>query len=549
MKKNLKDKIYAALTAIGARENWPLKAALTDFVLEEPRDPSFGQLATNAAMTLAKASGRKPRELADLIIREIKDPEGLIESMDIAGPGFINFRLSSGWWAKTLKAIRAAGPDYGRLPPTGRRVQVEYVSANPTGPLHVGHGRGAALGDAVARLLTFLGDDVECEYYVNDAGRQMNILGLSVLFRLRQARGLNPEPPEDYYKGEYVIEIASALEPVLGDNFDSLSQTEQIAKLSDLAGQKILAGIKKDLQDFRVRHDRWFSETSLYRDGAVELAFKELKEKGSIYERDGAVWFKSAELGDDKDRVLVKNDGSLTYFAGDIAYHRNKLTRGFERLIDIWGADHHGYISRMKAAVEALGQSRDHLSVILVQLVNLLRDGRLVNMSTRSGEFVTLREVLDEVGADAARFIFLTRSHDSMLDFDLELAKTQTRDNPVYYVQYVCARIHSLMVKAGPDQTEGDSNLLVEPEELEIIKHLASFPEMLEGAAKRLEPHLITGYLSSLARLFHQYYAVHRLMVDGRSDLTAARVELAAAVRQVTVIGLELLGVTAPEKM
>ncbi|MDR2444018.1 MAG: arginine--tRNA ligase [Deltaproteobacteria bacterium] len=545
----LKDKILSAVKAIASQENWPDGVKESDFVVEEPRDPSFGQLATNAAMTMAKASGHKPRDLAKLIIAQIADPDGFIDSMEIAGPGFINFRLSSVWWAKALKAIRAAGPDYGRRKPSGRRVQVEFVSANPTGPLHVGHGRGAALGDAVARILTFQGDDVEREYYINDAGRQMNILGLSVLIKLEQSKGLDPQIPEDFYRGDYINQIALDIQPSLGDNFDCLPREEKIGRLSDIAGRLILDGIKKDLTDFRVSHDTWFSEKSLYQTGAIEKAIKELKDNGHIYNSEGAVWFKTTALGDDKDRVLIKNDGSQTYFAGDIAYHRDKLARGFETMIDIWGADHHGYIQRMKAAVEALGKDRENLSIILVQLVNLLRDGQLVSMSTRGGEFVTLREVLDEVGADAARFIFLTRSHDSTLDFDLELAKAQTRDNPVYYVQYVCARIHSLISKAELGGAIGDPNLLTQPEELELIKHLAAFPDNLESAAKRLEPHLVTVYLTTLAKLFHQYYAVHRLIVDGDPNLTASRVELAAAVRQVTVIGLDLLGVSAPEKM
>jgi arginyl-tRNA synthetase len=375
----------------------------------------------------------------------------------------------------------------------------------------------------------------------------MRILGLSVLLRLKEILHEPVDFPEDFYRGEYIINLAS--EYLQEHSLAGGPQEQQIEILSRWAGEKILDGIKKDLSDFRVNFDGWFSEKSLYQRGLVEKAFQELEKAGHLYNQDGALWFKSAELGDDKNRVLVKSDGERTYFAADIAYHKDKFDRGFDKLVDIWGADHHGYIPRMKAAVQALGKEPEQLSIVLVQLVNLLRDGQLVNMSTRSGEFVTLREVLDEVGSDAARFIFLTRSHDSTLDFDLELAKAKTRDNPVFYVQYVCARISSLIAKAGATEVQADCTLLTEPEELEIIKHLAGFPDALQSAARRLEPHLVTVYLSALAKLFHQYYGIHRLVIEDNAALTAARLELAAAVRQVTVIGLELLGVTAPEKM
>ncbi|MDR1487541.1 MAG: arginine--tRNA ligase [Deltaproteobacteria bacterium] len=549
MKDMLREKIESTLQILVGKHNWPNDLDLTNFVLEEPRDPSFGHLATNAAMTLSKAVGLKPRDLAALIVAQLKDDEGYIESKDIAGPGFINFRLSLKWWADVLKKIRALGADYGRRAKTNRKVQLEFVSANPTGPLHVGHGRGAALGDALARIFSFLGDDVSREYYINDAGRQMRILGLSVLFRLKELLGRQVQAPSDYYKGDYIIDLASEFLKRLSKDFINLPEEEQIEQLSKLAGDKILDGIKKDLSDFRVEFDQWYPESSLHEKGLVEAAFKQLDKAGHLYDQDGALWFKSSDLGDDKNRVLVKSDGERTYFAADIAYHKDKFDRGFVKLVDVWGADHHGYMPRMKAVVQALGWEADQLSIVLVQLVNLLRDGQLVNMSTRSGEFVTLREVLDEVGADAARFIFLTRSHDSALDFDLELAKAKTRDNPVFYVQYVCARISSLTAKAGIIEKDVDYNLLSEKEELEIIKHLALFKETLESAARRLEPHLLTVYLSSLAKLFHQYYAVHRLVEETNAALTAARVTLAATVRQVTAIGLDLLGVSAPEKM
>ncbi|MDR1546029.1 MAG: arginine--tRNA ligase [Deltaproteobacteria bacterium] len=549
MKEMMRTKLDAALKSLARKRGWTASLDLGGYALEEPRDPAFGHLAANAAMTLAKAVGLKPRELAELIAAEIDDPEGFIESTSVEGPGFINFRLSIKWWARILRNVRLAGADYGRGAPDGRRVQVESVSANPTGPLHVGHGRGAALGDALARLLAFLGHEVEREYYVNDAGRQMRVLGGSTLHRLRELEGRTEPEPAEFYRGEYVRDLARELRPRLPADFGQRPQDEQTALLSELSGQAILAGIKADLAAFRAGHDVWFAESSLYADGLVEEAFAELDKAGRLYRQDGALWFKTTDLGDDRDRVLVKSSGEKTYFAADLAYHQHKFRRGFDLVVDVWGADHHGYIPRMKAAVEALGARRDQLAVVLVQLVNLLRDGKPAQMSTRAGEFVTLKELVDEVGVDAARFIFLTRSCDSTLDFDLELAKAKTRDNPVFYVQYVCARASSVLAKASVDGPPADLELLNTPEELELVKHLAGFPETLRAAAKRLEPCLLASWLTGLAKLFHQYYGLQRLVDEDKPALTSARLELVAAVRQTASIGLNLLGVTAPEKM
>ncbi|MDR1308987.1 MAG: arginine--tRNA ligase [Deltaproteobacteria bacterium] len=549
MKDTLGDKLAKALAALAQKHGWPERLDLGNFVLEEPNNPIFGHLATNAAMTLAKPLGLRPRDLALMIIEAIEGQDDLIESMEIAGPGFINFRFSQAFWAQALKRIRSLGPDFGRGEPSGRRILVEYVSANPTGPLHVGHGRGAALGDALARILSFAGHDVGCEYYVNDAGRQTRILGNSVLTRLRETLGLEVEIPQDFYRGQYISEIAAELAPGLDQGFWDLPPERQADLLSQMAIERIIGGIRKDLADFRIRHDSWFSEKSLYDRDLVEDSFRFLESHGHLYRKDGALWFRSTPFGDDKDRVLVKSDGQRTYFASDIAYHKEKFDRGYDVLIDVWGADHHGYIPRVKAAVHALGREPQALGVVLVQMVNLIRDGRVVGMSTRSGEFVTLREVLDEVGPDAARFMFLTRSHESTLDFDLDLAKSQSRDNPVFYVQYVCARVNSLLAKAGRLAAEPEPALLTAKEELEIIKTLAGFPETIRSAARRLEPHVLTAFLSGLAKLFHQYYGAFRLVDDANPGLTAARLELAQAVKQVTVIGLSLLGVEAPEKM
>jgi arginyl-tRNA synthetase len=548
MKEMLKNKIGEAILALAQASGTDLGPGLPPFQIEEPKDPSHGHLAANAAMCLARLFKEKPVVLARKLLEGLSDPEGYIQSAEVAGPGFLNFRLSTKWWAKALRDIRAAGGSYGKKAPSGRKIQVEFVSANPTGPLHVGHGRGAALGDALARILAHLGHQVEREYYVNDAGRQMRVLGESVLFRLSQPEA--ERAPEGLYQGEYIRDIAESIRDSHPPAFFDRPQELLAKDLSQLAGDMILSGIKEDLREFRVEHDVYFSESSLYRDGLVEKAFEKLRSEGHLYEEGGALWFRSSPLGDDKDRVLVKSNGDQTYFAADIAYHMDKFQRGFHTVIDVWGADHHGYIPRMKAAAAALGRDPESLAVVLVQLVNLVKDGQQISMSTRAGQFVPLKEVLDEVGTDAARFIFLTRSHESALDFDLSLAKAQTRDNPVYYVQYLCARIHSLLAKAGPYlSARADLSLLSESEEMGLIKHLSIFPEALEISASRLEPHLLATWLTEMARLFHQYYGRSRLIEEGEPERTAARLELAAAVLQVTSLGLGLLGVGVPERM
>jgi len=541
MKKMLADKIDRALAALSAEAGSPAPPP-GGFTVEEPRDPDHGHLASNAALVLAKTFRVSPRRLAEDILARLDNREGWIEKAETAGPGFINFTLSVTWWAEALAALLAAGDDYGRRPPQGRRVMVEFVSANPTGPLHVGHGRGAAIGDALARLLERAGYEVSREYYVNDAGRQMLILGRSVLARLRELAG-DPAPfPEDHYQGEYIRDLAREI---------STRGVEEMPaeELAAWASGRILAGMKDDLKTFKVEYDHWFSESSLYAGGQVEKALETLKSQGFLYEHEGALFFRSTAFGDDRDRVLIKSNGDKTYFAADLAYHWNKLQRGFDQLIDVWGSDHHGYVARMKAAVEALGHSPEALSVLLVQFVSLVRDGRPVSMSTRAGEFVTLREVLDEVGPDAARFIFLTRSPDTTLEFDLNLARAKTKDNPVYYVQYAGARVESLFRQAGgPAADQPDFTLLTQPEETALIKHLSAFPELVETAARKLEPHHLTTYLTTLARQFHYYYGRHPIVSAG-PGLAPARLALCRAVRLVTRLGLDLLGVSAPDKM
>ncbi|MGE4551701.1 MAG: arginine--tRNA ligase [Desulfovibrionaceae bacterium] len=538
-----------ALKALTAARGWDWPERAT---VEPPRDKGFGDLACNAAMMLAGAAKMKPRQVAEDLAEGLRaDPE--IAGVEVAGPGFLNVTMSPAFWRRTLAAVHREGEAFGFVDVGhGRKVQVEYVSANPTGPLHIGHGRGAALGDSLARILARTGHDVQCEYYLNDAGRQMRILGESVLYRARQIGGQNPPEPEDYYRGDYVEPIAKAL-LAKTPGLLSLPEAEAVDRCRQFGMDEILEGIKQDLRDFRVRHDNWFSEKSLLAAGRVEAAFAELRARGMAYDKDGAFWFKTTELGDDKDRVLRKSTGELTYFASDIAYHADKFRRGFDLVVDIWGADHHGYVPRMQAAVEALGR-KGSLEVILVQLVTLLRGGEPVAMSTRAGEFETLHDVVAEVGADAARFIFLSRKSDSKLDFDLELVKQQSMDNPVYYVQYAAARVHSLERKAAEqglapvDPAAVDASLLDTPEDLELLKLLDAFHDALEGAAKNLSPHLISFYLQDLASSLHKYYTVNHVL-SAEPALRDARRLLLGAVARVVRSGLDLLGVETPDRM
>jgi arginyl-tRNA synthetase len=435
------------------------------------------------------------------------------------------------------------------------KVQVEYVSANPTGPLHIGHGRGAAIGDSLTRILRATGHEVQTEYYLNDAGRQMLMLGNSVWIRLKQLAGQDVALPDESYKGEYIRDIAADILADKGQSFLDTPEDEAVKYCKDVAVDEILTGIKEDLTNFRVEHQNWFSEKSLVNDGIVEKTLADLKAKGLAYDKDGALWFESTRFGDDKDRVLRKSNGYLTYFASDIAYHADKIDRGFDLMVDIWGADHHGYVPRMKAGIEAIGNDRESLQVILVQLVNLLRNGEQIAMSTRAGKFETLADVCQEVGVDAARFIFLSRKSDSHLDFDLEVVKQQSMDNPVYYVQYAHARICSLMAKAeerGIKETEPKMDLLTlldTPEDLALLKKMDRFPDVLTLAARTLSPHHVSYYLQELAGDLHRYYNVHHILNAPQPELLQARLHLFKAVAQILRNGLDLLGVSAPEKM
>jgi arginyl-tRNA synthetase len=578
------------LVATGALDLEPFGGTLPEPQIERTRDETHGDFATNAALVLAKRAGTRPRDLAERITGHLPDTPA-VARVEIAGPGFINFHLADNALHGQLVQIIAEGPDYGRSRiGAGRRVQVEFVSANPTGPLHVGHGRGAAYGAVVAELLAAVGFDVHREYYVNDAGRQMDILCASVWLRYLELCGEALNFPSNGYRGDYVWDIAASLHREHSDNYrvdaervcgglppDELEPGDGgdkeahidalIAAAKRLLGDNryryvfelglntILDDIRDDLAQFGISYQEWFSERSLTESGAVNRAVERLREAGHLYEQAGAIWFRSSAFGDEKDRVLVRDNGQTTYFASDIAYHMDKLERGFERVIDIWGADHHGYVPRVKAALQALGDDADRLDVLLVQFAVLYRGGEKVQMSTRSGEFVTLRQLRKEVGSDAARFFYVMRRCEQHMDFDLDLAKSQSADNPVYYCQYAHARVESVLRQAADkglaiEPSRGTTNLerLTASHEQALIKALSRYPEVVEAAALGHEPHLLTTYLRELANDFHAYYNAHQFLVEDGA-LRDARIKLILAVRQVLRNGLGLIGVSAPTQM
>ena len=527
-------------------------------ILEIPKIADHGDYSTNVAMIMAGAQRMPPQEIARIIIDHLQDPDQLISKTEIAGPGFINFFISKDKWYEVLKAVHDQGITYGSSNlGAGKRIQIEFVSANPTGPLHVGHGRCAAVGDTLAEILKAVGYEVEKEYYVNDSGRQISTLGQSVFFRYCELLGKSRKFPPDFYQGDYINDLARILIDREGERLLNIDEEEAVEVCARFAASEILSGIKEDLKAFGISFDRWFSEESLYKSGAVEAVIKDLESQGIIYEREGALWFRTQDFGDEKDRVVVRTNGVTTYFASDIAYHKDKFERGFDRIVDIWGADHHGYIPRVWASIEALGYEKERCQIILVQLVNLLRGGKPVAMSTRAGEFVTLKEVIGEVGKDAARFLYLLRHYDSPLDFDMELAKKESSENPVYYVQYVHARISSILRKAKargykkicwqPDFPK----LIGQPEEIQLIKLMARYPEIVAQSALLMEPHRIPFYLKDLASAFHAYYhdrARHKIISDN-AELSAARLFLVSAIQIVIRNGLRLIGVSAPQSM
>ncbi len=536
-------------------------------IVEIPRESDFGDYSTNIAFILAPKLRKSPRDIANVLAEHI-DSKGLCEKIDVAGKGFINFHIKDTVWRSGLKDLFEKGID-AFMPHIGegKRVLIEFVSANPTGPLHIGHGRGAVVGDVLANILSSVKYDVSREYYINDAGRQIATLGESTYLRLLEIKGEKIDFPDGLYKGEYIKDIAAMLIQMGIEIPDK--RDDAIRFLSQFSSNIVMEGIKKDLLDFGVVFDSYFRETELYQSGMVDDTIEGLRSRGIAYEKDGALWFKTGLFEKDEDRVLIKSDGEKTYFASDIAYHRNKIKRGYDTLIDIWGSDHHGYIPRLKASLEALGEDRERLKVILIQFVTLLKDGKPIGMSTRAGQFTTLREVLDEVGRDAARFFFLMRKSDAHLEFDLDLAKKTSNENPVYYVQYANARIESIFRNAreqgilikgiteGTQQpfegvasgkTDINIGLLKLREEMDLIKGIIHFYDVIEGSAKSLEPHRLTFYLIDLVGRFHSYYNKARILNEN-SELTAARLMLLYVLQKVIKYGLKILGVSAPDKM
>ena len=585
MKYLIESLVRDALAALPADLRGADASALAP-TLERTRDPSHGDFATNAAMQLARVAKRKPRELAEAIVAALP-PSELVSKVEIAGPGFINFHLSPAAYSRELERVLELGDAYGRSRlGGGQRVMVEFVSANPTGPLHVGHGRHAAFGASLANLLDAAGWSVHREYYINDAGRQMDILAASVWLRYLECFGEQFPFPSNGYRGDYLHPIADKLvekagrtlvrpaadvfrdlppDAPAGDKDLYIDAVIERAKALlgpdgfllafDLALGDILADIRQDLEEFGVRYDRWFSERSLTDDGAIDHALDLLRKNGVVYTKDGAEWFRATDFGDEKDRVVVRENGAKTYFASDIAYHLNKCERGFEHLVDVLGSDHHGYIARVRAGLTAMGRSADCLEVRLMQFVTLYRGGEKVQMSTRSGEFVTLRELRREVGNDAARFFYVLRSNDQHLDFDLQLATSRSNENPVYYIQYAHARVCSVFRQLREkgleyDAAHGRASLarLVEPHELALLASISRYPEVIEQAALQRAPHVLVHYLRELANDFHTYYNAHQFLVEDRA-LRDARLALVTGLRQVIRAGLGLLGVSSPEAM
>ena len=583
MKEQIQSLIGEALSRLKAQQQLP--AEFDPKILVTPsKDKAQGDFASNIALVGAKPAGKPPRELAGQILDALPEAEWL-ERVEIAGPGFINFFLRSGYNQSVVSRVLEQGETYGRSDAgAGRRVQVEFVSANPTGPLHVGHGRGAAYGATLANLLEAAGYEVQREYYVNDAGRQMDILATSVWLRYLDLAGESIDFPSNGYQGDYVWDIAATLHREHGDDYRASAREvfsgvhadapegdkekhiddlianarrllgeEKYRFVFDLALNTLVEVIRKDLEQFGVTYDEWFSERRLTEQGLVDRAIETLQEKGHVYEREGALWFRSTAFGDEKDRVVRRDNGQTTYFASDIAYHMNKFDRGFDEVINVWGADHHGYIARVKAALQALDYPADQLEIRLVQFANLYENGEMVPMSTRSGEFVTLRELREDVGKDAARFFYVMRKAEQHMDFDLDLARQESSDNPVYYVQYAHARVCSVERQCAEqgiaiELDRAELEKLDNTHEQALLKLLALYPERLQAAAQRREPHLLVNVLRELAHAFHSWYNAHKFIVEDEG-LRNARLALAFATRQVIRNGLELLGVNAPERM
>ncbi|ARF14815.1 arginine--tRNA ligase [Sporosarcina ureae] len=528
-------------------------AEIPEIKLESPRSKENGDYAANIAMQLTKLAKKPPRAIAESILEHLDTTNTAIDSIEIAGPGFLNIRLKTDSLGDIVKTVLDQGAGYGRSDSgQQQKIQVEFVSANPTGDLHLGHARGASLGDSLCNILDKAGYDVAREYYINDAGNQINNLALSIDVRYFEALGLEKEMPEDGYRGADIITIAKDLVEQYGDKYVDVPEEERLAFFREHGLNIELDKLKKDLADFRVHFDNWFSETSLYNNGKIEVALTKLRENGHVFEEDGATWFRSTTFGDDKDRVLIKQDGSFTYLTPDIAYHQDKLSRGFDKLINIWGADHHGYIPRMKAAIQALGYDRDTLEVEVAQMVQLYKDGEKFKMSKRTGKAVTLRELVEEVGLDAVRYFFAMRSGDAQMDFDLDLAVSKSNENPVYYAQYAHARICSILRQAKEQNVEASTEnvtLLQDEKELELLKKLGDFPKLISDSARMRAPHRVTTYIQELAATFHSFYNANKVLDPENKDLSEARLALITATKTTIANALKLVGVQAPERM
>jgi arginyl-tRNA synthetase len=547
---NLKSEIKAAVL----KANLATEDQIPDIILETPKEKTHGDYSTNMAMQLARVAKKAPRMIADDIMANFDQSKASIEKMEIAGPGFINFFMNNDYLTDLIPMILDQDHDYGSSDTgKGERINVEFVSANPTGDLHLGHARGAAVGDSLCNVLEKAGYNVTREYYINDAGNQIHNLAKSVEARYFQALGQDTAMPEDGYHGADIIGIGKKLAEDFGSKYAEASEEERYKFFREHGLKVEMSKLQNDLEMFRVPFNVWYSETSLYENGKIDAALEKLRENGHVYEEDGATWFRSTELGDDKNRVLIKNDGTYTYLTPDISYHQDKFERGHDVLINIWGADHHGYIPRMKAAIEALGFNRNNLEVEVIQLVHLYKDGAKMKMSKRTGKAVTLRELVEEVGLDAVRYFFAMRSADTHMDFDLDLAVSQSNENPVYYAQYAHARICSILRQAEEQglasEDRIDLRLIGTEKEVDLLKKLGEFPQMIADAAEKRTPHRVANYINDLASAFHSFYNANKVLDDENRELTTARLALVKSVRVTLQNALALIGVAAPDKM
>jgi len=544
----LKEEILTAVKAAGLAT----EEEMPDVILEKPKEKAHGDFAANIAMQLARIAKKAPRLIAEDIVHHLDVEKAGVDQVEIAGPGFINFFMKTDFLGDLIHTVLEAKENYGKTEiGQGKKIQVEFVSANPTGDLHLGHARGAAYGDVLCNVLEAAGYKVEREYYINDAGNQIDNLAQSIEVRYYEELGQEKEMPEDGYRGQAIIDIAKQIVTEDGDKWLNEGEGERLDYFKECGLKASLANIEKDLKEFRVEFDTWFSERSLY-DDKINEALQELEEGNYTYEKDGALWFKSTEFGDDKDRVLRKQDGNYTYLTPDIAYHKNKIDRGFDQLINVWGADHHGYIPRMQAAIQALGNPEDKLEVKIIQMVNLFASGEKIKMSKRTGKAVALRELVEEVGIDAARYYFVTRSNDSQLDFDIDLARSESNDNPVYYVQYAHARICTMLKQAetrGFSDDPVDVSVLTTEKEVDLLKKIGEFPQVVADAADKQAPHRVTNFVFNLASSLHSFYNAEKVLDADQPKLTGARIALMKAVRVTIENALRLIGVAAPEKM